>query len=375
VDGVRAGGMLFATGMQRSGTTLIGRLLDAHPAISVMSQPFPLLFVETRREYLRVNGAEQLAYPLGPQFLEPWSQASFDQFLGRHALDHSQLYAVFRAMEQYSGQCTRFSAQAWAAALRECPTTEFAAQLHHLYGALSPRSDATWVGGKETLCETFAPHLLGRGARVVVILRDPRDVIASLNHGEGRRWTGSPKPTLFNLRQWRKSVALACSYADEEGLLVLRYEAVIADPKTELARVAHFLGVEAFEPPVYEAVMDGGSDRWVPNSSFGGRNAAGRHRDVLPKEVTAYIEACCLPELRKLGYDTSMSRAIAAETIRSFVDPYPIERVELQGYGRNLADVEAELYRLALLDSPGDEDRVDYFLFPRAHRALAEAWQ
>jgi Sulfotransferase family len=51
-----AGGTLFVTGMQRSGTTLLEKLLHAHPELSVLSQPFPLLFVEVKRAFLESIG-------------------------------------------------------------------------------------------------------------------------------------------------------------------------------------------------------------------------------------------------------------------------------------------------------------------------------
>ena len=43
---------LFVTGMERSGTTLLDRLLASQRHLSMLSQPFPLLFVETKRAFL-----------------------------------------------------------------------------------------------------------------------------------------------------------------------------------------------------------------------------------------------------------------------------------------------------------------------------------
>ena len=60
---------LFVTGAQRSGTTLLEKVLASQPGISMLSQPFPLLFVEVKRAFLRSLGNDD-PYPLGHLFRE-----------------------------------------------------------------------------------------------------------------------------------------------------------------------------------------------------------------------------------------------------------------------------------------------------------------
>jgi hypothetical protein len=54
--------------------------------------------------------------------------------------------------------------------------------------------------------------LLDKGIHVVIILRDPRDMIASLNFSERDNATGSDRPVLYSMRIWRKSVATAIAF-------------------------------------------------------------------------------------------------------------------------------------------------------------------
>src|SRR2546423_3408897 len=61
---------LFVTGMQRSGTSLLDRLLAGHPALSILSQPFPFVFLQAKRDFLRARGDASAHYPLDPLFLE-----------------------------------------------------------------------------------------------------------------------------------------------------------------------------------------------------------------------------------------------------------------------------------------------------------------
>jgi len=42
---------------------------------------------------------------------------------------------------------------------------------------------------------------------VVIIIRDPRDTVTSQHYGKADLQIGAPRPILFQIRQWRKSVA------------------------------------------------------------------------------------------------------------------------------------------------------------------------
>ncbi|HYG65834.1 MAG TPA: sulfotransferase, partial [Thermoanaerobaculia bacterium] len=222
---------LFLTGMQRSGTTLLDKLLAGHPRLSVLSQPFPLLFVEAKRSFLRTLGERDASYPLGDLFLETrYRPRDLAAHLAAQRLDGTALAPLFAVMESFSGQYTRFAPARTAEVLAGLEPGDLAAVAAQIYRALAHRPGAILTGGKETTCEELLPYLLDRGYRCLLVLRDPRDVLASLAHGEGRRHGGRLKPTLFNLRQWRKSVAFALHLEDHPGCLWLRYEDLAARP-------------------------------------------------------------------------------------------------------------------------------------------------
>ena len=327
---------LFVTGMQRSGTTLLDRMLG------LLSQPFPLLFVEAKRDFLRSIGRES-RYPLGHLFLEDgYRQEDFDRHLAGLRIDRDRLERIFEEMEGFSGQYTRFDR---SSILPLDPPTGFAELVAGLYRTLQA------AGGKETLCEEFLPHLLDRGWQCVLILRDPRDVIASLNHGRGPEFGGRIKPTLFNIRNWRKSVAYALHLEGRPGFQWLRYEDLVADPRA--------LG---FEP--------GEVRGWTGNSSHGERTgvsaeSVGAWRRVLPKPAARFIEATCLPEMRLLGYP------LEAAGDFDFEEPYEITRDGVESDLAGPANAEIEARRLELLPGPWAGRR--WFLFERAQDRLREA--
>lgn len=340
------GSPLFLTGMQRSGTTLLERLLG------LLSQPFPLLFVEAKRDFLRGLGRSGVRYPLGHLFLEDgYRPEDFHRHLEKPRFDGPRLRRIFEEMQGFSGQYTRVD----PADIPPLPPSGFADLVAGLYRALST------AGSKETICEEFLPYFLDHGWKCALILRDPRDVVASLNHGRGPEYGGRLKPTLFNVRNWRKSVAHALHLEGRPGFVWLRYEDLVADPAAALRA----FGLSDFEIP-----------GWTGNSSHGERigvsaESVGAYQKVLDPGVARFIEAACLPEMRLLGYPVSLEADEAPGVLRDFKEPYEITREGMEG---DIADDGNEIRRLELLGEETDAAVRPWFLFERAHTRLKESW-
>lgn len=366
---------LFLTGMQRSGTTLLEKLIALHPDASVLSQPFPLLFVEAKRDFLRGLGRTDTRYPLGHLFLEDgYRQEDFDRYLTEIRIDGARLEQIFEQMEGFSGQYTHFDRSAVKRVIPRLPPGDFAGLVAGLYRALSPEPELPVAGGKETICEEFLPHLLARGLRCVLILRDPRDIVASLNHGRGPEYGGRLKPTLFNIRNWRKSVAYALQLEGHPGFLWLRYENLVADPATALRRIAEGMGLAPFAAG---EIRDPSGRAWTGNSSHGERpgvsaTSVGSYRQVLDPATTRFIEAACLPEMRLLRYSSSLDEEEAPGVLRDFEEPYEITREGLESDVASLANADLEVRRLELVAAPADSATQPWFLFERAHTRLRE---
>ncbi len=372
---------ILVTGMQRSGTTLLDKILGNHPRISLLSQPFPLLFVEVKRRFLRLLGERDARYPLGNLFLESrYGEEDLCRFLDGLALAAPDVRAVLAESASFSGQYTRFSPERIEAALAGLESGDLACVLAQLYGSLAHRSNACWVGGKETLWEELLPFLLDRGSAGIVILRDPRDVIASLNYGHGPEQAGRLKPTLFNVRNWRKSVAFALHLHGRPRFLWLRYEDLVARPSEALGRITDLLGVEPFGEELFtDGIRDQDGRPWAGNSSHGALRgldplAPSRHRGSLPPEVHRYVEATCWPELQCLGYPVDLDRAEAPAAIREFVDPYEVTRPELASYTTGpLSRADEELRRWELLNKGEGSEAQPFFLFEDVFHRLREA--
>jgi hypothetical protein len=370
---------IFLTGMQRSGTTLLARLLDDMEQVSLLSQPFPLLFVEAKRAFLRSLGSED-RYPLGHLFLESrYCAADFARFLKNWRTSSDALAEIFARMDAYSGQYTRFTPDQLSHAFANLPSdADFATVVGSLDRRLARHPDALGSGSKETVCEELVPHLLDRGFVCVIILRDPRDVIASLNHGRGQEFGGEVKPTLFNIRNWRKSVAVALAMEEHPLFHWCRYEDLVRDPSGETARLRQRIGLEPAR--LTADLRDENGETWRGNSSHGERkgvstSSVGVYERVLSTSAAMAIEAACLPELQLLGYETSLTRHEACDRISAFEDPYPNARDGMEADASTPENLELERWRLDRLIDPPGVDSVRWFLFERTHARLREAFR
>ena len=371
---------VLVTGAQRSGTTLLATLLNGQDGLSLLSQPFPLLFTEAKRAFLRTLGHEG-RYPLGHLFLETrYSGAAFGRFLSEWRTTPAELRSLFARMDSYSGQYTRFTETQLDDALAGIASdADFAGVVASLDRCLATDTLAACFGSKETICEEYVPPLLDRGFRCVIIIRDPRDMVASLNHGRGGEFAGEPKPTLFNIRNWRKSVDFALAMEEHPRFHWLRYEDLVTDPARQLSLLVRRLGLGAHaEARLGPDLRDPTGAVWRGNSSYGdlqGVSAAsvGAYRHVLPPSVAQSIEAACLPELKCLGYDSTLTRETAMHVLERLHEHYVVTRTGMESDAATAENAALERERLQRVMVAPDDESARWFLFAQTHARLREA--
>lgn len=373
---------LFVTGASRSGTSLLDKLLSTHPAMEILSQPLPHLYTGIKRRFLETARPEApppsdlaRAFPLNDLFDTAYADPGrFTAYLHAARLDRDWLIATLRGMEGFSGQGIRPGVPAVALVPEEPPGT--AAFIAHYLAAVSRRPDVRIRGSKEIFAEEFIAYLLQSGNRVILLLRDPRDVVASVFGPRGADYAGQGLPLLFVLRQWRKSVAFALEHADHPAFRTLRYEDLVTHPAEQLADLADWLGCGAFPDDVaHRQLVDHQGAPWLSNSSHRPvqsvcQDSIGRGHALLPKPLIGAIETLCFPELRALGYDPGepASPAERRNALEAVAEPCPAPRPILGGYVWNRAALVPELQRLGALETRHFEPRLH--LFETAFRNL-----
>lgn len=229
-----AGSPIFVVGNSRSGTTMVGRALGRHPLVFTLGE---------------IHFFEQL-----------WSAGDRDRLPGPEA---ARLAARLICIQRDGYLRQKDPARFRAEARRLLPSDPSA----------SPDAAGVFVRfllgeaerhGKTIPCDQTPRNVFYIGeilrlyprARVINLVRDPRDVLLSQKRKWKRRSLGAKDiPLRETLRAWANyhpiltsklwtaSVRAADRFAGHERVLALRFEDLLADPEGELAKTCGFLGI------------------------------------------------------------------------------------------------------------------------------------
>jgi len=382
---------LFGTALARSGGGLLSHVVSAHPDATLARHPFLTIFRSLRDALVGDLGDAEVTAVVPPS--APLQDGYFSA-AKRRSLDAILCGSLDLAVNEEAG--------AFIAAVKarcELESPELVAHLDDLAGAtyrevFDNGLDAIarsrgggaqrWVGFQEPWIIDFVP-VLARAypeARFLVVLRDPRAVVASMK-GIARTDPDQVVNTVSYARHWRKYVALLIRFLDDPSLVgrmqVVCYERLVMDPEGVTNELADFLGVD-HDPTMMDAagfVDQRTGAAWSGNSSFEtapgtiDASAADRWRHTLDPDLHRLIDWLCGPDMVVAGYrpdtddEQAALRALAAES-----RAYSSWRSD---DGDMVADAGGELLRRALLREPGpaDDDVLRRcFLFPEVRDRL-----
>jgi hypothetical protein len=323
------------------------------------------LFLYFKRRFLASRELVR-RYPLDHLFLEQdYRQEDFCEFLDEFHATEPEARDVVAALPTTAVQFWQSAETDLAARLGAGTFLQWFKRLLEAtrkalvtsYSAAEPEApDCRVVGLKEIVCEEYVPYLLAHGVKVAVIVRHPLDVICSCNFGRGKEFAGEVRPTLFTLRQWRKSVAAIIAHHQQPGFCWLKYEDLVASPETELHRICRFLELSPLPDRTWDRPLRDQSGKvWTGNSSFAqaqstSAGSVGRYRELLPDPVQKFCFTCCYPELRWLQY--AERGEFDPMDLFEFREPWPIAHSRFEPeYSSNVERIVEEVFRLATLRS------------------------
>lgn len=346
---------LFITGMGRSGTTLLDKLLTNHRRIDVLSQPLPLIFIEAKKRFLKEKGDDKY-YVLNDDLISrDYPQEEFDAYLKNFQIKMFDIKNIFKKMEDYSGQCAKRDRES---SVDQCLLHGYKNVCEKCLEFYEMDKQAAYLGVKESMCEEFLPYFSHNGYKSIVIIRDPRDVLASANYPKKVKYLGERKPALFILKTWRKSAEYIFLLKKYNNFHFLRYEDLVNHPYRELDRITDFLQIERFSPTTFNnGVFDRKGKPWLPNTSFElgetfiSKKSQGVYQEVLSDEEIAYTEAVCGYEMQWLGYSVS-TNSDKQDIIINFKDRDVLACSHVPAdFSSQSASVAAELARLQAFKS------------------------
>ena len=227
--------MLFVVGNSRSGTTMMGRIVGNHPAVFTFGELhfFGQLWSPAVSVNLNQSDAETLA---------------------------AKLFCI-----QREGYRTHGNAQSFEQDARTfCETlTNYPIDPAELYSEFL--SYETSLHGKTIPCDQtprnvfYIDEILKYypNAKIINMVRDPRDVLLSQKRKWKRRFLGgSDMPIKESLRDWinyhpitinkiwHTAVSTADRYADHERIITIYFEKLLEDSEATVSRLCNFVDIE-----------------------------------------------------------------------------------------------------------------------------------
>jgi hypothetical protein len=275
---------LFIVGCARSGTTLLQRIVDAHPQIAITPSMHWISGYFKRRKVSRPED------PVTPEMV---SGVLEDRKFDRFRIRRDELEGLIG-----SGEPVSYS--------------RFLAGIFDLYGKTQGKP---LVGNKTAPYVRRLPalHALWPKARFVHLIRDGRDVCLSVMNwskaegtaGRYATWTEDPVTTMA--LWWKRKVLLGREAGRSLGPNLyqeIRYEALVSEPARECEKLCSFLGLPYDEAMVnYQERKETGSwgraakGRWLPPTPA----MKERHSSMSVEEVERF-EAAAGDLLDELGY-------------------------------------------------------------------------
>lgn len=278
---------VFIVGLSRGGTTLLSRMLDAHSNVAILPETWWYVVLD------RLGCIEE--------FTNPWQTSLF-------------FNEVWENLKSYRDPAARVVAGEASKQPRYVgPTVRVLEKLGQAYA--NERHARIW-GEKTPGHALWLPEIrdLFPRARVLFMVRDPRDVLVSYDNrwNRGRRDTRYLINTAALLKFYLAHLLYHPSFPPEQVRWV-KYESLTAQPAAELEQVCRFLGID-FEPSMlafyqqheHENVqeMEEGRHHWLLRRPATTEHI-GRYRQVFSSSQIALVERLLGEEMEALGYALS----------------------------------------------------------------------
>jgi len=313
---------VLIVGTPRSGTSLLRAILNRHSAIGLCDETYFFYYVANRR---RAFG--DLADPSNrARAVDRYMETRRIKRLG---LDREALASRMKSEGVDAGalfsSLLRFYAESKG---------------KRRYGEKTPQHALE----AERLAAMFP------AGRIIHLVRDPRDVVASL-----LRMPWGANDAVSNARLWRACVTGAERGGGSDILLRVRYEDLVLDPERVLRDVCEHLG-EAFEPSMLTSDEGEDADRWWFERAQGPltRKRVEKWRGDLTPGQVALVECVAGPLLTEMGYEPSGATASAAAKVRGAL------RATLSAGSRRMRSLPSAWYRWFRPDQlPAEETAID----------------
>jgi omega-hydroxy-beta-dihydromenaquinone-9 sulfotransferase len=307
--------MIFVTGASRSGTTMLSRMLGQHSRIADLKELhcFGDLVDPDR---LQAHIGREEAIRLSTRLIARNKRDVWGSVLDQDRTEAEQLWQGI--------------------ADNSLPTSQvISLTLEHLAARQ----------GKTIACEQTPRNIFYAGPllnnypdlRIVHIVRDPRDVLASQkNRWKRKRLGGDNIPyseivrVWFNYhpytigKLWAKATSLALQHQEHTRFFLLRFEDIIASPESELRKLCSFLDIP-FEDAMLNIPQVGSSHRSNTDQQTGvAQSSLNQWVENLTSGEVFICERITKPLMQALDYSPSAGASAISPSVIAQALKYPL---------------------------------------------------
>jgi len=292
--------IVFIVGNSRSGTTLLGRILNNNPLIYTFNEIhfYEKLYDPTKAENSKLEFSQRR------ELFANLMRIQRDGYLSR-----------VKNSDSYSNEITN-------ELLRDNMKPE------DIY--LKFLSYETNINGKSIACEQTPRNLyyidnilkLPADISIINLIRDPRDVVLSQKKKWRRKFLGASKiPYLESIRSlinyhpitmallWRSSINQINEFKNRKGVHIVKFEELILKPESELKKITKILNVDYSKDMLN--VHQAGSSEVQDKSKIGinkSRVNPWRVSNAINKTEIYICEKICTDQMKEYGYTLSGAR-------------------------------------------------------------------
>lgn len=313
-------------GFFRSGTTFLSNILNSHPDLHSVSDPFIILIKSFRNKILKFEkknwdkDLENFIFPLEKKKIIKINSSSFLRKLTNKDIVYIHNKILVEKKYQHPNidkipqpvNCTNYKEL----------LIYYLKNFHKISG-----QKKKYLGTKISWCEEYIPafNKSFKNLKIICIVRNINDVItsgiSSINYSN--TFPSAVRPILYYLMYWKKSIKYIKK--NQKKVHLIKYENLVNDYKNEKKKLFNFLNVRN---PKTLKLSDQYGNVWYNNSSYKNNSSLilgakvsknllkKRGKVKLDNKLKNVIEHLCFKELKFLGYEVKKNKYKNSELIK-----------------------------------------------------------
>lgn len=293
---------LLVTGMFRSGTTMMAKIISTHNKINFASDPYFHFFKICRNIFYRkIRYKLDIDFPLEDNFTfkiknkKKFMKEFFTLIFNEKDIINFKKNSIIYAKLH----CKEIIPSLRIIKIKKISAIKFLNKLLEIIDKTYLKKNI-YTGFKTIWIEEYTGPLLSKKFKIIHVIRDLRGVANSSLNNEAYGST----PLLYLIRNWRKSVHYSILNKSNKNYLTIKFEDIILKNKETLKKIQSFLELKN-EFDINILLKE---KKWVQNSSFQetkkglNKKQITKWKKTLSNQKVNLVNALAEKEMKYMGY-------------------------------------------------------------------------